>query len=337
MKKKLQIFISSTYTDLLEERQAAVQAILKAGHIPAGMELFTAGDISQMETIKRWIDTSDIYMLILGGRYGSIEPSTSISYTEIEYSYAESKNIPLFAVVITENAIEKKVKKQGSAIIETDNSDKLKAFRKKILSKTSSFFHDSSDIKLAIYESVNDFQDRYDFKGWVSGEYAKTEEDLEKTTTMHEYINSLEAQVKKLEKQVSLETSHLAQGDDITDLDFSSLGIHVHIDLTWNELFLIAGKASIGGRYQNRDDNIRKILFEYIMNKAGKSDIIYRNVIDEFSDLFEKVKIQFLALDLFEIQMHTHGEQNYLRQYWVLTPNGRKIFTNLSAILKKGN
>ena len=35
MKKKYQIFISSTYTDLQEERQAAVQAILEAGHIPA--------------------------------------------------------------------------------------------------------------------------------------------------------------------------------------------------------------------------------------------------------------------------------------------------------------
>ena len=79
MDKKLQIFISSTYIDLKEERQAAVQAILKAGHIPAGMELFTAGDKSQMETIKRWIDESDIYMLILGGRYGSIEPTTSLS------------------------------------------------------------------------------------------------------------------------------------------------------------------------------------------------------------------------------------------------------------------
>ena len=43
MNKKLQVFVSSTYTDLIEERQAAVQAILDAGHIPAGMELFKLG------------------------------------------------------------------------------------------------------------------------------------------------------------------------------------------------------------------------------------------------------------------------------------------------------
>lgn len=52
MNKKMQVFISSTYTDLIEERQKAVEAILNAGHIPAGMELFKAGR-SQMETIKK--------------------------------------------------------------------------------------------------------------------------------------------------------------------------------------------------------------------------------------------------------------------------------------------
>jgi hypothetical protein len=64
-KKKLQVFVSSTYSDLKEERQAAVEAILSAGHIPAGMELFAAGDESQMEVIKRWIDDSDVFLLIL--------------------------------------------------------------------------------------------------------------------------------------------------------------------------------------------------------------------------------------------------------------------------------
>jgi hypothetical protein len=43
-KKKLQVFVSSTYEDLKEERQVAVESILTAGHIPAGMELFAAGD-----------------------------------------------------------------------------------------------------------------------------------------------------------------------------------------------------------------------------------------------------------------------------------------------------
>jgi hypothetical protein len=89
--KKLQVFVSSTYSDLLEERQACVETILQAGHIPAGMELFAAGSETQLETIKRWIDASDVYMLLLGGRYGSLDPKTKLAYTEVEYRYAIEK------------------------------------------------------------------------------------------------------------------------------------------------------------------------------------------------------------------------------------------------------
>src|SRR5579871_2764236 len=102
MVKKYQVFFSSTYTDLIVERQAVVEAILMAGHIPAGMELFAAGNKSQMETIRRWIDDSDLFMLIVGGRYGSVEESTGKSYTQLEYEYALERGKPVFAAVITE-------------------------------------------------------------------------------------------------------------------------------------------------------------------------------------------------------------------------------------------
>lgn len=167
MKKKLQVFISSTYTDLIEERQAAVAAILKKGHIPAGMELFTAGDKTQMETIKRWIDESDVYMLILGGRYGSVEPSTGISYTELEYDYALEQSKPLFAVVIQEDYLEKKVKAYGSNFMEKANPKELNLFREKVLKKMSSFFSDIKDIKLTVHETLSDYESKNDLKGWV--------------------------------------------------------------------------------------------------------------------------------------------------------------------------
>ncbi len=172
MQKKLQIFISSTFLDLRAERQAAVEAILKAGHIPAGMELFTAGNQSQMETIKRWIDESDVYMLILGSKYGSIEASTSLSYIELEYDYAASKEIPLFSVVISEKVLDSKTKTLDPDVIEKDHPDELIRFREKVLSKISSFFSDPKDIKLAVHETLADFLTRYKFNGWIPGSEA---------------------------------------------------------------------------------------------------------------------------------------------------------------------
>ena len=168
-KKKLQVFVSSTYTDLREERQAAVEAILTAGHIPAGMELFAAGNETQMNVIKRWIDESDVYMLILGGRYGSIEPISGKSYIQLEYEYAVEKGKPLFAVVINKDRLEEKVKKHGTQVIELDHPDKLKEFRDYVCSKMVRFWSDPKDIKLSIMETMANFSSRDELIGWISG------------------------------------------------------------------------------------------------------------------------------------------------------------------------
>ena len=167
IKKRLQVFISSTYKDLILERQAAVEAILMAGHIPAGMELFTSGDESQMEVIKQWIQESDVFLLILGGKYGSVEPTSNKSYTQLEYEYAVSLGKPLFACVITEPALENNVKTLGSAAMETTYSRELSEFRELVLSKMVKFWEDCKDIKIVVGETLWTFASRDGLIGWV--------------------------------------------------------------------------------------------------------------------------------------------------------------------------
>jgi len=192
MKRKLQIFVSSTYKDLLDERQAAVSAILEAGHIPAGMELFAAGDQSQWETIKRWIEESDAFMLILGGRYGSIEPQSELSYIELEYDHASRLKKPYFAIVIEEFALNERVKIKGKDAFELENAAKLGALRAKVLNKTSSFFSDAKDVKLAIHKSIRDLESRHKMSGWVCAV------DVPDVDALQEEIQSLKHENKKL-------------------------------------------------------------------------------------------------------------------------------------------
>ena len=206
MKRKLQVFVSSTYKDLIPERQAAVSAILKAGHIPAGMELFTAGDRSQMTTIKEWIDESDVYMLILGGRYGSIEPTSALSYTELEYDYALQQGKPVFAVVITEPALEAKLKAGGSSFIEKENSKELSLFRSKVLRNISSFFEDPKDIKLCVHESLADFASKRELKGWVSAD------EVVDTKPLFEEIKKLSEENKSLKETLATLESRKEKG-----------------------------------------------------------------------------------------------------------------------------
>lgn len=97
VRPKYQVFISSTYEDLAEVRKAVARALLTAGQIPAGMEDFTAKDDRGWKTITRVIDQSDYYVLLVAGRYGSIDDSVGVSWTEREYDYARSKGVPVLA------------------------------------------------------------------------------------------------------------------------------------------------------------------------------------------------------------------------------------------------
>ncbi len=196
MKKKLQVFISSTFTDMLEERQAVVEAILRAGHIPAGMELFAAGDESQLETIRRWIDDSDVFMLILGGRYGSMEPSSGKSYIELEYDYAVSAGKPFFAAVISDEYLDSKIKSQGKSVIETAQGTLFNAFRDKVTSKICRFFKDPTELKLIVFESLSNHDRNESLAGWVRGSDA-----IDPKATLEE-INRLQAENSSLRKKV---------------------------------------------------------------------------------------------------------------------------------------
>ncbi len=86
MEKRYQVFVSSTFRDLELERQEVMHALLELDCMPSGMELFPAANETQWNLIKKVIDDCDYYVLILGGRYGSIGPE-GISYTEMEYRY----------------------------------------------------------------------------------------------------------------------------------------------------------------------------------------------------------------------------------------------------------
>ena len=171
--RKLQVFVSSTFLDLREERQAAVEAILSTGNIPAGMELFAAGDQSQMEVIKEWIRESDVYLLILGGRYGAIEPVSGKSYTHLEYEYALEIGKPHFAIVTSENALNEKVKKHGLDMTERGSTEKYNEFKKLVTgAKLVEFWNDLKGIELAIHKSLSKFAKRDELIGWVRGDQA---------------------------------------------------------------------------------------------------------------------------------------------------------------------
>ncbi|WP_313141864.1 DUF4062 domain-containing protein [Leclercia sp.] len=198
MNRKFQVFISSTFTDLIEERQAAVSAILTAGHIPAGMELFKPGDRSQLEIIKRWIDESDIYILILGGRYGTIAPGSDYCYTELEYDYALNTNKPLFSIVIDDKYLDEKVRMIGKEVLELDNPTKYEAFKQKVKGYPVEFFQDNKDIQISIYKTLPQIGIERNLLGWVSGK------EISESSVLIDQISKLTKENENLKSEIEL-------------------------------------------------------------------------------------------------------------------------------------
>jgi hypothetical protein len=96
MRKKYQIFVSSTFEDLKDERQAVMMRLMMDGYIPAGMEYFPASPVDKWEFIKNVIDESDYVIVVAAGKYGSVDKDGK-SFTEMECDYACEQGVPTLA------------------------------------------------------------------------------------------------------------------------------------------------------------------------------------------------------------------------------------------------
>jgi hypothetical protein len=208
--RKLQIFLSSTYEDLIEQRLAAMEAILKAGHIPAAMEQFSPGDETAWDRIRTWIDGSDAFILILGGRYGSLEPQYGKSYVQLEYEYAVERKKPFFAVVITGEHHEQRVKQFGLNVDERTYRAEYRHFRQTVTERLCGFWTDVKDIQLAILQKLPEWAQKPDLVGWVRGD------ELPAAEVTNE-IARLSQENRQLRSQLA------AQADNFEGLSFEDL------------------------------------------------------------------------------------------------------------------
>lgn len=150
---KYQIFVSSTYEDLKEERSQVIKAILEMGHIPVGMEMFSAADEEQWKIITRQIDETDYYVVIVGNRYGSI--TGGISYTEKEYDYAVAKGIPALGFII-DSSVEPLAKNTEK---EDEKIAALAKFQGKVKQRPVGFWKSADDlhgkVSIALMKAFN--------------------------------------------------------------------------------------------------------------------------------------------------------------------------------------
>lgn len=164
--KKYQVFISSTYEDLKEERLAVSQVVLDSGNIPVGMEQFPASNMSQMKYIEKMLENCDYYILILGGRYGSIDPTDNKGYTEKEYDYAIERGIPVMSFIVED------IEKLPYAKCEKNNDGReaLERFRQKVSRRMRNTYSSIGELTTKVAVSLHQCIEDYPRVGWVRGD-----------------------------------------------------------------------------------------------------------------------------------------------------------------------
>ncbi|HVQ36492.1 MAG TPA: DUF4062 domain-containing protein, partial [Pyrinomonadaceae bacterium] len=163
MEKRFQVFVSSTFEDLKDERLEVVKALLELNCFPSGMEYFPAASEDQWSFIKRLIDESDYYLLVIAGKYGSTDPSGT-SYTQKEYEYAVEKNIPVIAFL---HARPENIPLGKSETI-PERIEKLENFRGMAQTRLCKFWESSAELGRVVSSSLSQLMIRQPRDGWVS-------------------------------------------------------------------------------------------------------------------------------------------------------------------------
>ncbi|WP_161622845.1 DUF4062 domain-containing protein [Enterobacter roggenkampii] len=196
---RFQIFVSSTYTDLYPVRREVTEHILSMNHIPAGMEMFSASGQRQWKTIKKAIDNSDYYILIIGERYGSISEEEGISYTEMEFDYARSRGIPTLCFLPGEKYTTTK-DKRDTELLKIELLEKFK--QKVLLDQLCDFWETEEELVRKISAALYKIFVEEPGVGWVRGDTSDPEalsklvKVMEENAKLTAKINDLESNVK---------------------------------------------------------------------------------------------------------------------------------------------
>jgi len=297
--KRYQVFISSTFTDLKEERKAIIETLLNAKFIPAGMEMFSASNDEQFKYIKKIVDTCDYYILLIGARYGSINSTTGISFTEQEYDYAVSKNIPVLAFLHDDPYNLPSEKRDD------DKRELLEAFRTKVSkNRLCRMWNKTNELVPSVLASLIEETSENPQLGWTRGSSYDA-------TDLLSQINDLRLDKEKLQKEISnlkatikassAKIENLASGSDTYNTkgekyQYSKYGssyTSYEADLTWDEIFSSVGPYLVSYKNYVSFKNDLKNGINSAHNK------VFNSLND---DCVQTIKVQLNALGLIDVK-----------------------------------
>ncbi len=329
MEKRYQVFVSSTYADLQEERRNVIQALMEMDCIPSGMEIFPAVDEEQWEFIKKVISDCDYYILIIGGRYGSIT-SEGISYTEKEFDFAVSIGLKVIAL-LHKNPEDIPAK---NTELDPKLRGKLESFRLRVSEgRLVKFWSKKDELPGLVALSLSKTITTYPATGWVRADQVANVEILNEINDLRKRNQELENLVSQLKTQstppsvnnlagltdkVKVFGEHHWGRDEVSEWEHT---------LSWKELFALIAPYLLETPNDTRVKSImEKSAFE-LTEKNGYS----ANVNDQN---YQTIKIQLVALGLVNVN-YLQTTQGGMALFWSLTPKGKESLFQFRTVKNK--
>lgn len=323
----MRIFISSPLTGLKDIREVMLKNEEKLGVSFASMESFLSSPHLPKEECLEHLRQSDCVILIVGPEYGSIDPESQKSYTELEFDEAKRLDIKIFPFVLADSVGEWKA--QDSDEI---NKQKHQDFFRKVQKNggTICSFLNANDLIQKIQDSIEQHKDRLskpynplvNYKEYFFTFLKKQQEDQ---LFRHDYdFVGREKEIKKI--------------SDFIDSDKKILLIVGRGGIGKSKIIYEAAKVSEDGNDKqgrflfikenvNFDDKVLKII------PSGKSILVLEdahrydqllNVLSIFrnSDLFERVKLIITTrpsgLDTVNMNLNVSIDHSYIDEsLWV--------------------
>lgn len=343
--RRYQVFVSSTFTDLEKERQEVMHALLELDCIPSGMELFPAANETQWGLIQRVIKDSDYYVLIIGGRYGSIA-SDGTSYTEKEFDFACTLEKPILAFL-----------HEDPGKIIADKSEKTESGRAKLLDfqnkvkdkQLCKYWNDASDLGSKVSRSLIQLIKSSPAIGWVRGDQVASQEANLEIIRLSKEVEALRGELLTNRQKAPIGSETLAQGQDLFKFTFYAEGsedgylgwvdLSQEASVSWNSIFSVIGPLLLK---ESSNDALRSVLNKWIRELLLPEKIKITGGLQKYSefrrcaiatDHFHTILIQLRALGLIKQSDRPRSVKD-TETYWCLTPYGDETLTRLRAIKK---
>ena len=257
MEKRYQVFVSSTFVDLQRERAEVVHALLELGCIPVGMELFPAASEDAWSFIRKIMEQCDYYMLVLAGRYGSVDPGSGVSFTEREYDLAFELKKPVIAFLHEDPGAILAVHTESDPALKA----KLDAFRERVKKdRLCKFWKTADQLGAVVSRSYTQLISFHPAEGWVRGRFAADSNQLLEIGQLRTKVAELEAKLQRAKLSASTgrsELANLAKGQSKIAFDYRYVAGRDEADqlryetgqvtTTWDRLLVMLSQALLTG------------------------------------------------------------------------------------------